>query len=113
PARGARAAARARPRHMISAGEHVAIATIPNYGELGGGLTLLDPDTGEHEFTRDIVADQSVTDLAYADGTVFAGTSIHGGLDSTPTADTAEVFAWDVEDGLQAKIGRASCRERV
>jgi len=93
-----------RPRHMISAGEHVAIATIPNYGELGGGLTLLDPDTGEHEFTRDIVADQSVTDLAYADGTVFAGTSIHGGLDSTPTADTAEVFAWDVEDGLQASV---------
>lgn len=93
-----------RPRHLISAGEHVAIATIPDYGELGGGLTLLDPDTGEHEFTRDIVADQSVTDLAYADDFVYAGTSIHGGLDSTPTADTAEVFAWHVEDGLQASV---------
>lgn len=89
-----------RPRHMISAGEHVAIATIPNYGELGGGLTLLDPETGEHDFTRDIVADQSVTDMAYADGVVYAGTSIYGGLDSTPTAETAELFAWDVEDGL-------------
>lgn len=93
-----------RPRHIISAGEHVAIATIPNYGELGGGLTLLDPQTGEHEFTRDIVADQSVTDLAYADDVVYAGTSIHGGLDSTPTADTAEVFAWHVDSGLLASV---------
>src|SRR5699024_1406594 len=91
---GREATGQDRPRHMISAGEHVAIATIPDYGELGGGLTLLDPQTGEHEFTRDIVADQSVTDLAYADGVVYAGTSIHGGLDSTPKADTAEVVAW-------------------
>jgi len=91
-----------RPRHMISAGDHVAIATIPNYGELGGGLTLLDPQSGDYEFNRDIVADQSVTDLAYADGVVYAGTSIHGGLDSTPVAQTAELFAWDVQDGLIA-----------
>lgn len=101
---GREATGQDRPRHMISAGEHVAIATIPDYGELGGGLTLLDPQTGEHEFTRDIVADQSVTDLAYADGVVYAGTSIHGGLDSTPTAETAEVFAWHVEEGLQASV---------
>src|SRR5690625_2556313 len=89
---------------MLSAGAHVAIATIPDSGELGGGLTLLDPQTGEHEFTRDIVADQSVTGLAYADGVVYAGTSIHGGQDSTPTAATAEVFAWHVEESLQASV---------
>lgn len=91
-----------RPRHMISAGDVVAIGTIPNYGELGGALTLLDPVTGEFETHRDVVPDQSVTDLAYADGVVYAGTSIHGGLDSTPTATTAELFAWSITDGLIA-----------
>ncbi|HLS25142.1 MAG TPA: hypothetical protein VK063_04635 [Beutenbergiaceae bacterium] len=91
-----------RPRHMISAGDVVAIGTIPNYGELGGALTLLDPATGEFESHRDVVPGQSVTDLAYADGVVYAGTSIHGGLDSTPTATTAEVFAWSIDDGLIA-----------
>lgn len=90
-----------RPRHMISAGEHVAIGTIPNYGELGGGFTLLDPQTGDYEFHRNVVPDQSVTDLAYADSVVYGGTSIHGGLDSTPTAENAEVFAWHVDSGLQ------------
>lgn len=90
-----------RPRHMISAGDHLPIATIPNYGELGGALTLLVPRTGEHEIHRGIIPEQSVTDLAYSDGTVYAGTSIHGALDSTPTAETAEVFAWDVEGGLR------------
>ncbi|MGO1566384.1 MAG: hypothetical protein ACTHXC_00030 [Brachybacterium sp.] len=99
---GREATGQDRPRHMISAGDRVAIATIPNYGELGGGLTLLDPQTGEHEFHRNVVPDQSVTDLAYTGGVVFGGTSIHGGLDSVPTSETAEVFAWDVEDGLRS-----------
>lgn len=99
---GRAASGQDRPRHMISAGDHVAIATIPNYGELGGALTLLDPQTGEHETHRGFIPDQSVTDLAYTDGTIYSGTSIHGALDSTPTAETAEVFAWDVQDGLQA-----------
>lgn len=89
-----------RPRHMTSAGDVVAAGTIPNYGELGGALTLFDPVTGESETHRDVVEDQSVTDLAYADGVVYGGTSIHGGLDSTPTQETAEIFAWDVQDGL-------------
>lgn len=91
-----------RPRHMTSTGDLVAIGTIPNYGELGGGLTLFDPETGEHEFTRDVVADQSVTDLTHSGGVVYGGTSIHGGLDSTPTQETAELFAWDIEEGLIA-----------
>ncbi|GAA4430676.1 hypothetical protein GCM10023169_34380 [Georgenia halophila] len=89
-----------RPRHLISAGDLMAAGTISTYGELGGALTLFDPDTGEHEVHRDVVPDQSVTDLAYIDGVVYGGTTIHGGLDSTPTQDTAELFAWDIEDGL-------------
>ena len=90
-----------RPRHLTSAGDLVAAGTISTYGELGGALTLFDPDTGDHETHRNIVPDQSVTDLAYADGVIYGGTSIYGGLDSVPTQSTAELFAWDLEEGLQ------------
>lgn len=89
-----------RPRHMVSAGDVVAAGTIADYGELGGALTLFDPDTGDYDLHRDIVEDQSISALAYADGVVYAGTSIHGGLSSEPTQDTAELITWDVNDGL-------------
>lgn len=90
-----------RPRHLTSAGDLVAAGTISTYGELGGALTLFDPVTGEYQTHRHVVPDQSVTDLAYADGVIFGGTSIYGGLDSEPTQTTAELFVWDVEEGLQ------------
>jgi len=86
-----------RPRHMEVAGDLVAIGTIPNYGELGGALTLFDPQTGEYDVHRNVVEEQSVTDLAYNDGLIYGGTSIHGGLDTSPTQQTAEVFVWDIE----------------
>lgn len=85
-----------RPLAMAAAGSLVAAGTVPNYGELGGALTLFDPDTGAHTVHRNVVADQSVTALAYRDGFVYGGTSIHGGLSSTPTATEAELFVWDV-----------------
>src|SRR5699024_236804 len=85
-----------RPRHLVSAGELVAAGTIANYGQLGGALTLFDPATGARDTYQDVVPDQSVTDLAYADGTIYGGTSIHGALDSEPVATEAELFTWDI-----------------
>lgn len=81
---------------VVSIGDRVALGTIPDYGELGGALTLLDTGTGEFEFHRDIVPDQSIISLAYADGLIYGGTSIKGGLSSTPVADRAHLFIWDV-----------------
>ena len=93
-----------RPRHLTSAGDLVAAGTISTYGELGGALTLFDPATGEYQMHRNVVPDQSVTDLAYADGVIYGGTSIYGGLDSEPTQTTAELFVGDVEEGLQESL---------
>ncbi|WP_345217766.1 carbohydrate binding domain-containing protein [Georgenia halophila] len=84
-----------RPLTMVSAGPRIAAGTIPNYGELGGALTLFHPDSGHYEVHRNVVADQSVTTLAYRDGLVYGGTGIHGGLSSDPTQDEAELFVWD------------------
>lgn len=87
-----------RPATMVSAGRQVAAGTIPNYGELGGSLVLFDPDTGEFEAHRDVVPEQSVTALAYRGDLIYGGTSIHGGLDSTPTQTTAELFIWSTRE---------------
>ncbi len=84
-----------RPVSLVSTGSRVAAATIPNYGELGGALTLFEPNSGTYEVHRNIVEDQSITELAYRDGLVYGGTSIHGGLSSEPTQDEAELFVWD------------------
>ena len=83
---------------VVSIGDRVALGTVPDYGELGGALTLLDTETGDFEFHRNVVPDQSVISLAYADGLIYGGTSINGGLSSDPTADSAELFVWDVDD---------------
>jgi len=84
-----------RPMTMVSAGGRVAAGTVPNYGELGGALTLFNPSSGKFDVFRNVVPDQSVTTLAYRDGLIIGGTSIHGGLSSTPTQTEAELFVWD------------------
>lgn len=84
---------------LESAGERVAVGSVPDYGRLGGALTLVNPETGDYEFYRNVVKDQSIVSLAYDDGLIYGGSSIHGGIDSTPTADEAELFIWDVEAG--------------
>ncbi|WP_147915929.1 PQQ-binding-like beta-propeller repeat protein [Ruania zhangjianzhongii] len=82
---------------VVSIGDRVALGTVPDYGELGGALTLVDTENGEFEFHRNVVPDQSIISLAYADGLIYGGTSINGGLSSDPTADSAELFVWDVD----------------
>jgi hypothetical protein len=88
-----------RPLALLSAGSSVAAGTIPNYGELGGALTLFHPGSGKHEIYRNVVPDQSVTALAYRNGLIYGGTSIHGGLSSEPTQTEAELFVWDSRRG--------------
>lgn len=84
---------------LVAAGDLAAAATVPNYGELGGALVLLDPDGTHSEVHRDVVPGHSVTALAYRDGLVYGGTSIHGGIDSTPSDTAARLFVWDVAAG--------------
>lgn len=84
-----------RPRALIAAGDVVAMGTVPNYGVLGGAVALFGLD-GEPTVHRNIVPDQSVVSLAYHEGLLIGGTSIDGGISSTPTATEAEVFIWDI-----------------
>ncbi|MGP9604204.1 hypothetical protein ACT3SY_15490 [Brachybacterium sp. AOP42-E1-35] len=81
---------------ITSVGDRLAMGSVPDYGQLGGALTLVDPATGEVEFHRDVVPQQSIVTLAHRDGLVYGGTSIHGGLSTSPAQDAAQLFIWDV-----------------
>lgn len=88
-----------RPFKVISAEDKVFFGTIPDYGKLGGALTVYNSAlTGNESYKvyRNIVQDQSVVGLAYKDGKIYGSTSIAGGLGSTPTAKEAKIFVWDV-----------------
>lgn len=82
---------------LVPVGDRLAAGSVPDYGQLGGALTLVDPATGQTEFHRDVVEQQSIVTLAHRDGLIYGGTSIHGGLSTTPAQETARVLIWDVE----------------
>lgn len=89
-----------RPRALASAGNHLAVGTMPDLGELGGVFALYDAGTGELVHAeRNLVTDESIVALTYRDGVVYGSTSIYGGQSATPpTQPEATVFAWSVAD---------------
>lgn len=89
-----------RPRGLVSAGDHLAIGTMPDLGQLGGVFALYDTARGELVHSeRNLIEDESIVALAYRDGVVYGSTSIYGGQSATPpTQPEATVFAWSVAD---------------
>lgn len=89
-----------RPRAMVSAGDYLAVGTMPDLGHLGGVLALWDPVKGVLKHAeRNVVTDQSIVSLAYRDGVLYGGTSIYSGQSATePTQPEAKLFAWSVKD---------------
>lgn len=85
-----------RPFMMTSGNGKLFIGTIPDYGELGGALTIYDPETGEHETYHDVIHNQSIVGLAYHDGKLYGSTSVDGGEGINPTERAAKMFVWDL-----------------
>lgn len=86
-----------RPVAMIlGRNDKIYIGSIPTYGELGGALTELDPETNTWQNYRQVVKNQSIWSLAMtADGLVCGATSIFGGGGSHPTEREGHIFLWD------------------
>ncbi|MCW3819226.1 PQQ-binding-like beta-propeller repeat protein [Micromonospora sp. DR5-3] len=84
-----------RPFAITGVGARVAFGTIPEYGQLGGALSFVDPATGAQEVHRNVVPDQSVTALTTVGDLVLAGTGVWGGLGTVPTQTEARLFLWD------------------
>ncbi|WP_068773823.1 S-layer homology domain-containing protein [Paenibacillus sp. FJAT-26967] len=73
------------------------VGTVPKNGLLGGALAVYDlTERTEPEVYWNLVPDQSLITLAYKDGIVYGGTSIHGGQGGAPKAAEAVLFGWDV-----------------
>ncbi|MGC0273922.1 FIMAH domain-containing protein [Pseudactinotalea sp. Z1739] len=84
-----------RPVGYASSGEEVVVGSVPDYGQLGGGLSILSPDTGDFEVIDEPIEDQSVLNLAYRDGMFYGGTGIWGGLGVDPTTSEGRLFTVD------------------
>jgi hypothetical protein len=87
-----------RPRAMI-AGPHdrVYIGSDPDYGLLGGAISVYDPGKNEKRVYRHIVQNQSIASLAYVDklDLIAAGSSVRGGTGTHAVEKEARLILWD------------------
>ncbi|MFJ7826962.1 FIMAH domain-containing protein [Psychrobacillus sp. NPDC096623] len=89
-----------RPFIMTAANNKLYIGTIPDYGYLGGSLTVLDPaSVKDTKVYDDVVHNQSIAGLAEANGKLYGSTTVAGGLGIEPTEPAAKIFVWDIEKG--------------
>ncbi|UOK56298.1 hypothetical protein MGI18_15000 [Bacillus sp. OVS6] len=69
-----------RPFGFAEGDGKVFIGTVPDYGQLGGALTILDEANDHYEVFRNVVNSQSVISLQYKNNLVYGGTSVSGDL---------------------------------
>ncbi len=93
-----------RPVAVLGVAElkKVFYGTVPDYGKLGGMLAIVDDATYQVDTHRNVVADQSVVSLAYADGIIVGGSSVSGGLGIEPKATEGKLFLWDPKTNEKA-----------
>jgi outer membrane protein assembly factor BamB len=90
-----------RPRTMI-AGPHgkIYIGSYPDYGQLGGAISVYDPKTGEKRVYRHIVQNQSIASLAYIEkfDLFAAGSSVRGGGGTRAVEREAKLILWNPKE---------------
>ncbi|MGG3914459.1 FIMAH domain-containing protein [Rossellomorea vietnamensis] len=87
-----------RPFKMEAVNGKLYIGTIPDYGKLGGSLTILDPGAVEDtKVFENVIHNQSIVGLAEQNGKLYGSTTVAGGLGITPTEEAAKLFVWDLE----------------
>lgn len=86
-----------RPYAMSVAGDDIYVGAVAGYGHLGGSLSIWNPRTNEVVSYKNLITDQSIVSLAPSkDGkTVYGGTSVSGGGGTTPSQNSAVLFAFD------------------
>jgi hypothetical protein len=97
PRKVGEAEGQSRPMAVLGVPEvgKVFVGMVPEYGQLGGHFCDYDPATDAMHDFGEIVPKQSIISLVYADGIVFGGTSIAGGMGVQSVAKEAKLFGWD------------------
>lgn len=91
-----------RPFAFATGENQLFVGTIADYGLVKGALSMYDALTDQWTVFADIVENQSVMSLAYMNGLVYGGSTIHGGGGTNPASPTAKMFVFDPE--TQTKI---------
>ncbi|WP_152362981.1 PQQ-binding-like beta-propeller repeat protein [Microlunatus speluncae] len=77
----------------------VLIASAPPTGSLQGGLTLLDPVSGDFEVRLDILPNQGLTSISLDGDLAYIAGDTWGGGGTPPTEPTSQVAIFDVATG--------------
>lgn len=93
-----------RPYAMLGAGGKIYAGTMAIYGQLNGALSVYDPKTGTCEVHAGVVPNQTIASLAAANGKIYGGSLIWGGLGATPTESEAKLFVFDPATGTSRDI---------
>ncbi|NMO96421.1 FIMAH domain-containing protein [Paenibacillus lemnae] len=89
-----------RPFIMRAAEGKLFIGTIPDYGKLGGSLTIYDPaDGSSYTEYKNVINNQAISGIAVKDGKVYGSTTVAGGLGINPSEPAAKMFIWDIATG--------------
>jgi hypothetical protein len=90
-----------RPRTMV-AGPHgnVYIGGYPDYGLLGGAISVYDPKKNEKRVYRQIIQNQSIASLAYIGklDLIAAGGSVRGGTGTRAVEKETKLILWDPKE---------------
>ena len=90
-----------RPRAMV-AGPHgkVYVGSYPDYGLMGGAISVYDPKKNEKRVYRHIIQNQSIASLAYIEklDLIAAGSSVRGGGGTRAIEKEAKLILWDPKE---------------
>jgi len=90
-----------RPRAMLT-GPHgrVYIGSYPDYGLMGGAISVYDPKKNEKRIYRHIIQNQSIASLTYIKKTdlIAAGSSVRGGTGTHAVEKEAKLILWDPKE---------------
>jgi outer membrane protein assembly factor BamB len=90
-----------RPRAMI-AGPYgkVFIGSYPDYGQMGGAISVYVPQTDERRVYRHVVENQSIASLVDVPpfDLIVAGSSVRGGTGTRATEKEAKLILWDSKE---------------
>lgn len=83
--------------HTLPKSQKVYFGTVPEYGKLGGVLTMYDEASEKHQSFGEVLENQSVVSLASKGEVLIVGGSISGGLGVKPAVKEAELMLWDMK----------------
>lgn len=83
----------------LGPGRMMYIGTQPNYGMLGGALSVFDPATEKLKVYRNIVPNEEISAVATDAKYVYCGADPEGGGGSKPTATNSHFLVWDPDTG--------------